>query len=247
MAVLDGDFLVFSLPLISMAIGLLPFLFHRPASRILAVGFLAYFLAILVKTMIQAPTIHSVLDTPTYIQGLYFGLQTVILEGGFALIFSRLFKLTDGIGYGLSLAFMENFLFEGFLVVLSYLLILILHAFSYRIPPQAVGPIDNAYKMVYGIPLNQLVDLYIPLKLIDRGISLMVHLIFGWASVLYFLRGDKRYLLFLGVGFVDFFTAYYRVLLAEGAMSSLFGLQSLILLSVVFLTYTLYLLEKRIG
>ena len=115
---------------LAAALGAIVFWWYRRGFRgvVVFVSAAAYFLAIAAKYVIQIPTIDAVrsaLGTPSVGLGLYYGLQTVFLEVGFAYLFAvylvrrRGLNASDAVPYGLSLAFWENGILLGVVSILN--------------------------------------------------------------------------------------------------------------------------------
>lgn len=63
---------------------------HRLTFNVLAYSFLAYSIAIFAKSIFQALTYSFVLSyNNLFLLGLYFGMQTVLLEVGLAYLFAK--------------------------------------------------------------------------------------------------------------------------------------------------------------
>jgi hypothetical protein len=97
---------------------------------LLLYSLIAYAGAIAVKTIFQQVTYGSLIASPfgqnNFVLGLYFGLQTSILEVGGAYLVARFavwrnkkLRVVDGEGYGISLAFWENGILLGALSLVS--------------------------------------------------------------------------------------------------------------------------------
>ncbi len=180
---------------------------------ILMYSLFAYAIAITVKVVFQELTI-GYLPQNLYIQGLYYGLQTAILEVGLAYIFARYLvrkretKAIDGISYGLLLAFWENGILLGVLPIIN-----IISAFAIIHGGTAASSTvynsiasSNPSLLLGGIPTVSIL-----LGILERVSSIIIHLSWGILAFAAAFYGRKKYLaLALPMGLVDFFVPFSK-------------------------------------
>ncbi len=186
-------FLTFLVPIIVNS-GLLIYFRKKRTVRLSVLGyaFLAYFVAIAIKLVFQHFTAAQVVSTYGYSSvetGLYYGLQTSILEVGLAYLFAgyafrkKDISTSNAVSYGVSLSFWENAIYLGVLsgisLIADYLII-------------AVGPSSISH-LVYGtVASNDPSLLYGPvpalvntsLSILERTSSLLAHTAWGILTVL---------------------------------------------------------------
>ncbi|AOL16637.1 hypothetical protein BFU36_07910 [Sulfolobus sp. A20] len=170
-------------PLVSIIIGVLPVLVFKKSKSLFGIAAASYFTAITAKEITQL-SFHSFFITPSIPTYLSYGLLTAVLEPGFAYIYLVVFKpkldIQLGLSYGVYLAFYENAILLGLLLFPDYLIL--------NIP----------------FSLTLLIS-----HIMDRLSSLILHLFWGFSSVLAIMKKDIKYLLIsMPYGMVDSLTAY---------------------------------------
>jgi hypothetical protein len=201
---------------------------------------IAYVSAIIIKVVFQLLTANGIVSTFGSVSiaiGLYYGLQTSLLEVGGAFIVARYavsrrrFSEKDAGAYGISLAFWENGVYLGIFSLISLVSI-------YAV--LATGPPATA-KLVYNALQTGQASLFDPpstaLPLVGFGIlerisSIMVHCAWGYLVVLAAVYKKNVYLaVALPMGLIDFFVPFASVLgLAEfEVVIFLFALGSLLI------------------
>ncbi|TRM97182.1 hypothetical protein DJ527_12175, partial [Sulfolobus sp. F1] len=156
-------------PLVSIIIGVLPVLVFKKSKSLFGIAAASYFTAITAKEITQL-SFHSFFITPSIPTYLSYGLLTAVLEPGFAYIYLVVFKpkldIQLGLSYGVYLAFYENAILLGLLLFPDYLIL--------NIP----------------FSLTLLIS-----HIMDRLSSLILHLFWGFSSVLAIMKKDIKYLL----------------------------------------------------
>ena len=183
---------------------------RRLTASVMLLSAVAYFLAIALKTVLQEFTYSWMVSTfgatsiPT---GLYFGLQTSIFEVGLAYGVARFAvgrKQLDGRdaeGYGVALAFWENGVLLGALVMLNLALDYIIIAEG-LLPQSVYQTLVNADPSLFYAPSQLLVPT--AFGFLERVSSLLLHFSWGYLCVLAAYLGKKKYLVVaLPMGVVD--------------------------------------------
>jgi hypothetical protein len=198
---------------IAMSVGVILYWRHRSGFRgiAFALGFAAYSIAIAGKVMFQTFTYSPFLSTFGSMSvelGLYFGLQTVILEVGLAYLFAVYgvkhggFKQKDGVAYGISLAFWENGALIGGVSLLNLALVYFLLATNSS-AAQALYSTLSTSQPAYFLAPSALMPSTL-LGTLERLSSLLIHVAWGVLCVLAALTGRRRYLAYaLPMGLVD--------------------------------------------
>jgi YhfC intramembrane metalloprotease len=198
---------------LAFSLGLIIFWWFKKGFRgaILLISAAAYFIAIGGKELIQIPTIgavESLFGTTSVGLGLYFGLQTVFLEVGLAYLFAlylarrRGLNATDGVPYGLALAFWENGVLLGLLSIFNL-------GVTYLILAGGGAEANSVYNQLVAVEpaVFQPPATLLPSVLIgtlERVSSLMAHLAWGMLVVSSAVSGRKRYLAYaLPMGLID--------------------------------------------
>lgn len=212
-------------PVVIIAITACLLLYMRKKGRmslwILGYSLAAYAIAILVKIIFQTLTANYINPvTNLYVLGLYFGLQTVILEVGLAYLFARYaiskknMKQGDGFGYGVGLAFWENGVFLGALSLLSILgtyAVLqpgVVNAARYQM---VVSELNSTEPSIFYPPAQALPAM--GLGILERVSSILVHIAWGYLAFIAAFYRKKKYLaLALPMGLIDFFVPFAAVI-----------------------------------
>ncbi len=174
----------------------------------------AYAIAIAAKVIFQDFTYSYVNSYGNpYILGLYFGLQTSILEVGLAYLFARYAisrsKITKDMAgaYGTGLAFWENGILLGMLPVLNILIIYFMLASGAPSSQQIYNTLAKSNPALF-YPVAQALFPTL-LSIMERMSSIMAHYSWGLLVVLAAATGKKRYLaIALPMGMVDFIVPF---------------------------------------
>lgn len=178
---------------------------------LLLLALVAYAAAIMAKVAIQAVSYSAVVAYfgPVSVGlGLYFGLQTVFLEVGLAYVLARFavrrtgLSTSDGVAYGISLAFWENAALIGAIPLLNLVVDYYLIASGSSLGQLVYTTLLNA-SPAYFQPPSALIGLVL-LGTLERVTSMFVHVAFGTLCVLAILTHRRRFLLYaLPMGLVD--------------------------------------------
>jgi hypothetical protein len=171
----------------------------------------AYSAAIAAKEVIQVFTLGAATKSFGSMSvglGLYYGLQTVFLEVGLAYVLAvygarrRGLKSSDGVGFGLSLAFWENGVLLGAFPLLNLGLVYLLIA-SGSGAGQAIYTSISAAQPAYFLPPFSLLPSAL-LGTLERLSSMLAHVAWGVLCVLAAVTGRRRYLGYaLPMGMLD--------------------------------------------
>lgn len=193
---------------------------RSPMKRVLFYSLAAYAIAIAIKTAFQAFTYGSVLAAFGYVSvgtGLYFGLQTVILEVGLAYLIASYavrhsaFTNKDAGGYGLGLAFWENGVFLGIFSLVNLVAIYLILAMGLPQATDLYSALVTSTPAYFYTPSQLLPS--IGWGILERISSLLVHFSWGYLCVYAAFFHRRSYLLLaLPMGMIDFFVVYAGVL-----------------------------------
>lgn len=184
----------------------------RISRFVLGFALLGYGGAVAAKIVFQyltVPTFLSISQGSLWLLGLYLAFQTVVFEIGGAFLVARFavsrhrMKRSDGVGYGLGLAFWENAVLIGATSILSLLF------YSFTIAQGGVAA-ESVYTMlsksqpqVFAPPLEALQ--FVGWGMLERISSLMAHLSWGYLCLRSAVSHRKEYvLLALPMGMIDF-------------------------------------------
>ncbi|AAT43032.1 hypothetical protein [Picrophilus oshimae] len=243
----DINPLGFLWPVISIIIGIVPVIMLRVRARIFGVAAISYFIAIALKIIIQNFTLNYIILYPYYVQGLYYGVQTAILEAGFSFIFAIMFKIDKPLEFGVSLAFWENAIFLGFLSGITLPEVSISY---YLIASNAPGS-----KIIYESLKNTLLYFgnyqllrYLFYHTLDRLSSLFAHGAWGAMASLYFIKRKKSYFIIMLLGLIDFLVPlFYDHIIDYFDISVLSFLFSIIGFLSMYLVYQKYMKNKVVN
>jgi len=176
----------------------------------------AYGGAIALKYAIQLPTaaaLASDFGSKSVVNGLYFGLQTVLFEVGGAFLVAWFavkrgaFSQHDAEGFGLGLAFWENGVLLGLFQVLDLIGAYAILATNTAAAQSAYSTLLNAQPQLFYAPGQALP--YLALGILERCSSLVVHVAWGYLCVVGALTRNRGYLLMaLPMGMIDFFVVF---------------------------------------
>lgn len=168
--------------IIPILVGVLPLFFVKRDIQAFVLAAAAYFTAIIVKVVIQYSFL-SFFEKPQIPTYLAYGALTATTEPGFAYVFARLVK-GDSQVYGVALAFWENAVVAGFLLL------------------------PYAFVLNYTVVLATLLQVII-IKIVDRTSSLLLHYSWGVTACLSHRKNNIKYILVTApFGFVDSIVAY---------------------------------------
>ncbi|HTY74595.1 MAG TPA: YhfC family glutamic-type intramembrane protease, partial [Candidatus Nanoarchaeia archaeon] len=181
---------------------------------------LAYAFAIALKVIVQeltGPTFISYFGFQSVATGIYYGLQTSVLEVGlayaiavFAVARGRL-HVKDAQGYGLSLAFWENAIVISLLPIINTVAIYVILALNTPFAPTLYHQLQLSQPVLF-LPASQALPL-VGWGILERVSSLLIHLSWGYLCVVAAVSRRKRFVLIaLPMGFVDFLVPFASVL-----------------------------------
>jgi hypothetical protein len=179
-------------------------------------SFIAYASAIALKEVLQYFT-YSPFDTRfgsnDYALGLYFGLQTVFLEVGFAYVVVRFaFKKSklganDAEGFGIGLGFWENGILLGALGLVSLVSDYFIIAAGGGLALTVYDAVNKAQPSLFDSPIKVLPLLGFPF--LERLTSAIFHFCWGYLCVLAAVFSKRKYLfLALPMGLLDFLVPF---------------------------------------
>jgi hypothetical protein len=183
---------------------------------VLGFSLLAYGGAIAVKVAFQyltAPSFLSISQGSLPLLGLYLGFQTVIFEVGGAFLVARFavsrhkMKKSDGVGYGLGLAFWENAVLLSGTSLLSLTFYYITMAQGGAAAEGLYSLLSKSQPQLFAPPLEGLQ--LIGWSILERISSMMAHLAWGYLCLKSAITHEKAYfLLALPMGMIDFLVPY---------------------------------------
>ena len=242
----DPAFMVEPIVVIAFSVGtVLYWRWKRGFTRyVLGFSMLAYGGAIAAKVAFQYGTVPSFLSISQgslWLLGLYFGLQTVFFEVGGAFMVARfavsrrMMKKSDGVAYGLGLAFWEN----GILIGATSLLTILFYTIT-------IAQGGTAADSLYSILSKSQPELFLPpleaLQTVGWGVlerisSLMAHLSWGYLCLKSAVTRRKSYfLLALPMGLVDFLVPFARIMTVSIFEIVVFMLGAFCVLATVYAT-----------
>ncbi len=206
-------FLTFLVPIVVNS-ALLFYFRKKKTVRLSVLGytFLAYFVAIAIKFVFQYFTAAPVISTYGYSSvetGLYYGIQTSILEVGLAYLFAgyairkKDISASNAVSFGVSLSFWENAVYlgvvSGISLVADYLVIAVGAPGISHLVYGAIA--SNDPSLLYG-PVPALVNT--SLSILERTSSLLAHTAWGILTVLAVAYRKRIYLYAaLPMGMID--------------------------------------------
>lgn len=179
-------------------------------------SFLAYFGAIILKYIVQIPTLHSfeiVVGGNLEALGAYYGIQTVVFEVGGAFVVASFavkhghLDRKDAPGFGLSLAFWENGVYLGILALINLVTYYVILSGNSALSQLLYGTLSKTTPGLFQPPYVAIRD--VGLSIIERVSSLLMHFSWGYLVVLAAVHRKKLLLaLALPMGLVDFFVPF---------------------------------------
>jgi uncharacterized membrane protein YhfC len=210
----DAIFILEPIIVIAFSIGTIVYWNRKEGITRYVLGFslLAYGGAIAAKLAFQyltAPSFLSISQGSLPLLGIYLGLQTVIFEVGGAFLVARFavsrhkMKKSDGVGYGLGLAFWENAVLLSATSLLSLLFYYITIAQGGAAAESLYSLLSKSQPQLFLPPLDGLQ--FIGWGILERISSLMAHLAWGYLCLKSAVTHEKAYfLLALPMGLIDF-------------------------------------------
>lgn len=198
-------------PILSIIIATVPVIIFRPNASIALVSAFAYFLAIGLKAAIESLSSNLISSSPIYLQALFYGSLTAIFEVGLAFLFPFAFQnyfkeytKRKAISYGTMLAFWENGILEGLIVLINVATLLALQKYN----PALVEQILRSQPAL-AYPTSQLLP-YIGLGALERVSSFLAHASWGSFAYYYLFNRSKRFFLIALLGYIDAFVIIMR-------------------------------------
>lgn len=173
---------------------------------VLAYALVAYALAIIIKTVFQTATVSYILSNfgaVSIVTGLYYGLQTCILEVGLAFAVAayavrrKNLSASDTKSYGLSLGFWENGILLGIFPLVSLLSDYLVIAYYPSLAGVVRSALISAQPSLFE-PTSASSLLTIGLSALERLSSLLAHLSWG---ILVVLAATRRKLIYFAIAF----------------------------------------------
>jgi len=172
--------------------------------------------AIALKTVFQlftAQLFYDAVGGSPFAMGIYVGLQTVIFEVGGAYVAAKFafssgkLRADDAESYGLGLAFWENGVLIGGLLLLNYISYYVILAGGGSSAQQLFDTLSTSLPFLFSSPSVILPT--VGLAVLERISSLLVHFSWGLLCVFAVVFKRKRLLyLALPMGLVDFLVPY---------------------------------------
>jgi len=211
---------------------------------VLSFSLLAYGGGIAAKLTFQyltAPTFLSRSQGSLWLLGLYLGLQTVVFEVGVAFLVARFavsrhrMRRTDGVGYGLGLAFWENAVLLSATSLLSLLFYTITIAQGGTAAESTYTLVSNSQPQLFAPPLQALT--FVGWGVLERVSSFMTHLSWGYLCLRSAATHKKRYLLLaLPMGLIDFLVPFAGTMILPLFEMLVFMLAAFCVLTAVYTT-----------
>jgi hypothetical protein len=206
----------------ALSIGLVVYWHYRRRfdKIVLLYTLVAYVGAIAVKIVFQEVTYSQVLaafGSESVVTGLYFGLQTVFLEVGFAYLLARYAvnhkKITDidAESFGLCLSFWENGVYLGIISLINIVAIYLILASGIPLAQVIYSSLTASSPQSFSSPVQLLPDL--GWGFLERISSLLAHFSWGYLCVFAaFFHKRSYFLLALPMGLIDFFVVFANTL-----------------------------------
>ncbi|MDV3276877.1 MAG: YhfC family glutamic-type intramembrane protease [Nitrososphaerales archaeon] len=198
------DPVLFAQPIlvIAMSVGAIWFWWRSRGFRgiLLGLSAVAYAAAIAAKYTIQILTLAPVVayfGRMSLGLGLYYGLQTVLLEVGFAYLLAfygarrRNLKVSDSVPFGLSLAFWENGVLLGLLSLLNLSVLYLLLGSGTGDAQVVYNQLVSTTPYLFLPPLNLLPSVLI--GALERVSSMLAHVAWGVLCVIAAATGNRRF------------------------------------------------------
>lgn len=243
---IDPLFVIEPVVVIGFSVGTVFYWYSKHGFSRAVIGFslLAYGGAIGLKVLFQyltAPAFLTASQSSVWWLGLYLGLQTVVFEVTGAFLVARFafsrgkIKRNDAVAYGLGLAFWENGVFFG--------VVMLLNTISYFIVLSQGGQAaESMYTLLSATQPQLFYSLqsalpFIGWGLLERVSSLMAHLSWGYLCVKSAAQHRREYLLLaLPMGLIDFLVPFVQILTLPLFEILVFMLAALCVLASVYAT-----------
>ena len=246
---MEIDPVIFLYPLASLGItlGVVLFWRWRRGFRLILIPLTlgAYFLAIGLKVVVQELTAVQAADFFGPISagfGLYLGLQTVFFEVGlayiFALVGARKLRLatSDGVSFGLGLAFWENGVLLGAYPLIQLVIIYVALLGNSSAAASTYFSVVTSHPDYFCAPA-QLLPSVLYYGVVERTASLMAHSAWGMLAVWAAVTRRKAYLaLALPMGLIDALVPFASLTSVESSEAGVFILGAACLLAAVLVT-----------
>ena len=248
-SLLEIDPVVFLYPLASLGVilGVTLYWRWRRGFRLILIPLTlgAYFLAIGLKVVVQDLTAVQAAEAFGSISagfGLYLGLQTVFFEVGlayvFALVGARKLRLTtsDGVPFGLGLAFWENGVLLGLYPLIQLVIIYVALLGNSSAAASTYFSVVTSHPDYFSAPAQLLPSIFYT-GLVERASSLLAHTAWGMLAVWAAVTRRKAYLaLALPMGLIDALVPLASLTSVESFEAGVFILGAACLLAAVLVT-----------
>ena len=223
------DPLVLLQPAISLAIVVVTLVYwwrrHGFRGVLLALGAAAYFAAIAAKAVLSAVAAGPIVDaygSSSVEYATLVGLETVVFEVGLAYALAvygarkRGLKTTDGVAFGISLAFWENGVLLGALSLFGLGVLYLILSTGSSLAQTVYAQLVSASPGLFDSPAALAPS--VALAALERVSSLLAHVAWGTLCVLAAVTGRRKYLLVaLPMGLLDFLVPFasYNIVVFE--------------------------------
>jgi hypothetical protein len=192
---------------------------------VLVYSLVAYSVAIALKYAVQIPTINLVIDyfgAHSIGLGVYYGLQTVFFEVGFAFVVAwyvvrhGLLEKSDAEAYGAGLAFWENAGLLGTLSLVNLVTYWFILSANTPLAQTLYAQLNTNAPSLFAPASTALPN--VAIGVFERISSILIHFAWGYLCIMATVYKKKRLFLFaLPMGFVDFLVPFasYSVMLFE--------------------------------
>ena len=243
---IDPLFIIEPVIVIGFSVGTVLYWYRKHGFSMAVLGFslLAYGGAIGLKVLFQyltAPAFLTASQSSVWWLGLYLGLQTVVFEVAGAFLVARFaiskgkIKRNDAVVYGLGLAFWENGVFLGVVVLLSTISYFIVLSQGGQAAESLYTLLSTTQPQLFYPPQSALP--LIGWGLLERVSSSMAHLSWGYLCVESAAQHRREYLLLaLPMGLIDFLVPFVQILTLPLFEILVFMLAALCVLASVYAT-----------
>ena len=243
---IDPLFIIEPVIVIGLSVGTVLYWYrkHGFSRAVLGFSLLAYGGAIGLKVLFQyltAPAFLTASQSSVWWLGLYLGLQTVVFEVAGAFLVARFafstgkIKQNDAVAYGLGLAFWENGVFLGIVVLLSTISYFIVLSQGGQAAESMYTLLSTTQPQLFYPPPSALP--LIGWGLLERVSSLMAHLSWGYLCVKSASQHRRENLwLALPMGLIDFLVPFVQILTLPLFEILVFMLAALCVLATVYAT-----------
>jgi uncharacterized membrane protein YhfC len=239
------DILYLIQPLIVVLIAFVPlayFWFKKRTftSWVFLYSFLAFFIAIAVKVVFQLTTISLVESTNSlFVLGVFYGLQTALLEVGLAYVFASYgvkksnIDIKNAAAYGTGLAFWENGILLGLISLINILLVYVILGSGTAIATTEYNALVSVEPSLF-YPISQALPL-VALGILERITSIIGHFCWGYLCIAAAYYRKVIYLwIAMPLGFIiDFLVPFAGVLTLPVFEAVIF------VIAVIYLIYVL--------